>query len=332
MFDGLEVEANEIMGFAKAFGCYNIRFKAYAEHSVEYAGITPDFACCHSARKLFTADHDTEGCQENYGLGNFSLSDTSISVYRKTSRVQIGQRPYHLRYGSEQLDLIEDDSVVYVVVPSEHEGNLPSLLEEHPEWTGRVQVIVITFESVQYGQDWWDSANYILHGAGAPKEGTFSSEEMATREFKGKDFYIFNHKVAWKGQVADRDVVADINNLLAGNQLVVKTERVPEVKLPKYEDVERQLIQVRELFRSLSKVDGMFQSCPKLEFIGTKVFSDCSPPAERFTCRFSCFFNGSPYAETIEKFEEYTRLLEVVTQLFPYVQHTPMPMRRPEAS
>jgi hypothetical protein len=330
MFDGLEVEANEIIEFAKSFGWYNIRFESRQEYSVRY-NAQPSFLMAWAPAfkgKSFFADHDTENISALYDLGLFKWSDTSYDARQKISRVKIGQRPSHLRYGSERLDLIEDDSVVYVVVPSEHEGNLPSLLEEHPEWTGRVQVIVITFSSEQCGYEWDEHATFRVHGAGAPKEGTFSGEEAATFELKGKDFYIFNRKVAWKGQVTDRDVVADINSLLAGNQLVVKTERVPEVKLPKYEDVERQLIQVRDLFESISKVHGFIPSGPELKFHGSKVFSDCSPPVEKF----SCTFNGHHYAETIEQVEEYTRLVEMVTQLFPYVQCAPMPLRRPEAS
>jgi hypothetical protein len=64
--------------------------------------------------------------------------------------VKIGERPVHLKYG-EGLDLIEDDSVVYVV-QSKHEANLSSLLEAHPEWAGRVQVVVLTLTETYY----WD--------------------------------------------------------------------------------------------------------------------------------------------------------------------------------
>jgi hypothetical protein len=267
-------------------------------------------------RTLVWADHDDPSSNWSSELGSL-LSDSYIEVFVKRRAVKVGERPAHLKYGEERLDLIEDDSVVYLVVQSEHEGNLPSLLEEHPEWAGRVQVVVITLGNAKSWDEWFETAVFKVHGAGAPKEGTFSNESLTYDEFKKKDFYILNHKVVWKGQVTDRDVAADINSLLAGNQLVVLTERVPEVKLPKYEEVKSKLLQVRGLYESLSKDEsGAIQIRPSLLFYGSKFFSEASPPIEKFTLELS----GAPDTEVVEQVEEYFGLLEAVKELFPYVQ------------
>jgi hypothetical protein len=321
MFDGLEAEASQVIEAAKAFGCYNIRFEVTALYRVLH-NATPHFCGLWTQRTL-SADHDTVTFYPYCQFDELTFSP-EVQLGWRGYTAKVGERPFNLKSGGERRDLIEDDSVVYVVVPSERAANILSLLQEHPEWAGRVQVIAITFSRERYQDEWCDEATFKVHGAGAPKEGTFSNQERATWEFEGKDFYILNHKVAWRGQVTDRDVAADINSLLAGNQLVVKTERVPEMKLPKYdEELESKLRQIGDLFEPLPRVEGFIRSNPSLEFKGSKVFSDVSPPVEKCSITFA----GRSEAETVEALEEYNRLVEFVTQLFPYVQCAPMPLR-----
>jgi hypothetical protein len=326
MFDGLEVQASEVFQKAKAFGCYNMRFNVFKRYDVG-SGIEGYISQPGSFRN-FTADLDSPNRflphQWEWELASL-FADPTIMINRKRLVLDIGERPCYLKYGSENVDLIEDDSVVYVVLQSKNEGNLPSLLEEHPEWAGRVQVIVVTVTTEWIQDERFDFVHFKVHGAGAPKEGKFSEDSMTSGELGTQDFYIFNRKAAWRGQVTDRDVAADINSLLAGNQLVVLTERVPEVKLPKYEEVESKLLQVRDFLFTLSKEEwGSIRITPSLEFKGRKTFSEASPPIEEFTCKLltkSC-------SDVNEEHEEYLRLVELVTQLFPYAEITPM--TRPE--
>jgi hypothetical protein len=115
------------------------------------------------------------------------ISNPEIQVNRRFARVKIGQRPANLKYGAQRLEVIEDDSVVYVVVQSEHQVNLLSLLEEHPEWAGRVQVVVLTFDGEEYQGEWFRTATFKVHGADAPKEGSFSDVARTYQEFKEKE-------------------------------------------------------------------------------------------------------------------------------------------------
>jgi hypothetical protein len=312
MFDGLSEVASQTMELAKSFGAYNIRFKAHYTHQVEpyrsdplsFRGISMTLIVDHADPLVFL---DTE-------LQSL-LTESGIIGAKKRGRVKFGERPHYLTY--QGLDLIEDDSVVYVVVQSEHEANLTSLLEAHPEWAGRVQVVVLTLTKTQFYDDFFCGSTFRVHGAGAPKDGTFTDQENIYFEFVGKDFYILNHKVVWRGQVTDRDVTADINSLLAGNDLVVLTEQVPEVKLPLYEDFKSKLLQVRTLFDALNRDRfDVVKIEPALSLIGYKLFSEASPPVEKFKCELK----GSPNQEVIEEVEEYFTLLEAVKEIFPYVQ------------
>jgi hypothetical protein len=311
MFDGLSEQASQTMEIAKSFGVYNIRFRAdfsnvvyhYNEEPPSFREIAINLIGDHADRQVLDSELRS------------LLSQSGIGVEARKSRVKFGERPVHLKY--EELDLIENDSVVYVVVQSEHEANLSSLLEAHPELTGRVQGVVLRLLKEASGREDWYIATFKVHGAGAPKEGTFPDEERTYYEFVGKDFYILNHKVVWKGQVTDRDVAADIHSLLAGNDLVVLTERVPEVKLPRCEDVHSKLLQVRSLFDALSREEsGVVRIRPYLIVSGYKIFSEASPPVEKFKCEL----RGSPYRDVIEEVEEYFTLLEAVKEIFPYVQ------------
>jgi hypothetical protein len=311
MFDGLSEQASQTMEIAKSFGAYNIRFRADSSYVVDYYSEEP-LSFSEIAMRLIGDHADRQVLDsELFEL----LSESDIRVGAKTGRVKFGERPVHLKY--EELDLIENDSVVYVVVQSEHEANLSSLLEAHPEWAGRVQVVVLTLAESRFYDDYIYTSTFKVHGAGAPKEGTFPDEERTYYEFVGKDFYILNHKVVWKGQVTDRDVAADIHSLLAGNDLVVLTEQVPEVKLPLLEDAKSKLMQVKSLFDALSRTEnGDVRIRPFLIVSGYKIFSEASPPVEKFKCELS----GSPDHEVIEEVEEYFTLLEAVKEIFPYVQ------------
>jgi hypothetical protein len=313
MFDELSEQASQAMEIAKSFGAYNIRFRAESSYVVNYYSDEP-LNFYEVAMRLMGDHPDPQVLDSELHL---LLSDSGIRVDARRRRVKVGERPVHLKYGEEGLDLIEDDSVVYVVVQSEHEANLQGLLEAHPEWAGRVQVAVLTLTGERYWDDYYYKASFKVQGAEAPKEGTFLDEERTYDEFKGKDFYILNHKVVWKGQVTDRDVAADINSLLAGNDLVVLTEQVPEVKLPLYEDVHTKLLQVRSLFDALSRnEDGSVRIRPSLTLSGYKIFSETSPTVEKFKCELS----GAPDHEVTEEVEEYFGLLEAVREIFPYVQ------------
>jgi hypothetical protein len=324
MFDGLNESANLAIEMAKSFGAYNIRFKAessflidnWVSEPLDSSQVGLSLIGDHADRRVFNELHTliaTSGIRAD-SLGVVRVD--SIRADARTTRVKIGERPFFLKYG-EGLDLIEDNSVVYVVVQSGHEANLSSLLEAHPEWAGRVQVVVLTLTETYYWDKYYYNATFKVHGAGAPKEGTFPDEERTYFEFVGKDFYILNHKVVWKGQVTDRDVAADINSLLAGNTLVVLTEQVPEVKLPLYEDAKSRLKQVWTLFDALSRGENGFTRIkPKLLMSGYKLFSEASPPVEKFKCELS----GSPNHEVTEEIEEYFTLLEAVREIFPYVQ------------
>jgi hypothetical protein len=312
MFDGLSEQASQTMEIAKSFGAYNIRFRAYHSHGVGYDSderwglgrTTMTLIADHADRQVLDSELQS------------ILSESGIEAHARTCRVKVGERPAWLKYG-EGLDLIEDDSVVYVVVQSEHEANLSCILEAHPEWTGRVQVVVLTLTESRYYDDYKQCATFKVHGAGAPKEGTFPNEERTYYEFIMRDFYILNHKVVWKGQVTNRDVAADINSLLAGNDLVVLTEQVPEVKLPLYEDVKSKLLQVQSLFDALSRNEyGRSRLEPWFLMSGYKQFSETSPPVEKFKCELK----ANPNQEVIEEVEEFFTLIEAVREIFPYVQ------------
>jgi hypothetical protein len=314
MFDGLEAQASEVMELVRSYGAYNIRFSKTTSYEVLFCD--EGYLTGTKTRTTVWADHDDTSSDWLSELQSL-LSTLNIELFRKYRVLKVGERPAFLEYGEQRLDLIEDDSVVYLVVQSDHEGSLSNLLEEHTEWTGRVQVVVITLGSEKVWDDWYETAVFKVHGAGARKEGTFSNQWTTSYELKGKDFYILNHKVVWKGQVTDRDVAADINSLLAGNQLVVLTERVPEVKLPKYEEVESKLHQVRGLYESFCMDEsGVIRFRPSLKFSGSKFFSEVSLPIEKFSCELS----GSPDTDFVEQVKKYFGLLEAIKELFPYVQ------------
>jgi hypothetical protein len=305
MFDELNEQASQAIEYMQSFGAYNIRFKAYIRFVIDVIRNTADDRVLLS----LIADHPNDRV-----FDDVPMVHSGVRAEVKKTRVKVGERPVHLKYG-EGLDLIEDDSVVYVVVQTEHEANLSSILVAHPEWAGRVQVVVLTLTKTIYWDEVGYTATFKVHGAGAPKEGTFSNEERAYFEFVGRSFYIHNHKVVWKGKIADRDVATDINSLLAGSNLVVRTESVPP---PLHEDVLRsQLMQVSRLIDGLTKGKDRFKGIrPALEWIGCKIYSQTSPPVAKFKCKLY----GSPNQEVAEEVEVYFTLLEAVREIFPYVQ------------
>jgi hypothetical protein len=310
MLDGLIEQASQAMDIAESHGAYNIRFTASCRWSVEFDyriewlvdDVFSYLSCVNQPEAL---------CSE------LRLRLPSTNMCMRQYRAKVGEQPVWLKYGEDKLDLLEDDSVVYVVVQSEHEANLSRLLEEHPEWTGRVQVIVLKFSQSKIYDDWVYTASFEVHGVGAPKQGETIDGDQTWHELHERDFYILNHKVVWKGKVPDRDVAADINSLLAGNQLVVPTELATEVKLPAKEDVRNKLLQVQSLFEALSRTEeGRPRIKPKLSFQGIKTLSKTFPTVEKF--RYEIFLTsrqGGP-----GEIDEYFALIEAVKEIIPCVK------------
>jgi hypothetical protein len=303
MFVGREAQARELIQIAKSCGAFNIRVIASANYDISFGNPDSDN---YDVLMSIIADHTNPSVV--VGQMALALGDSGIDVKTRLQAVKVGERPVHLTHGA--LDLIADDSVVYVVVQSEHQGDLPSLLEEHPEWAGRVQIIVLQLFYEREWDDRFPNALFTVHGAGALREGRLNAEHEGLYEFTKKDFYILNHKVVWRGQVPNRDVVSDVNALLAGNDLVVLSERVPVMKLPLFEDVADQRQQVRTLFEELKYIR------PDLKLNGSKTWYEDAPAVEKCKCCLTARFDMKVTAEA----KEYFKLLADVTEIFPFLQ------------
>lgn len=155
----------------------------------------------------------------------------------------------------------------------------------------------------------------MFDGSLLVRQGTFYDQACAYREFQSKDWYIRSHKVLWKGLLAERDVVMDVNALLAGNDVEVSPPPVVDgSEFPGSDELSSKLYQVSALFAELPRdKTGLAFLRPDFFVIGRKSFRNCHPRVDTFKVTLTS-------AVRMAVCEGYLELIESIREIFPTLQ------------
>mmetsp|Transcript_12733 Transcript_12733/g.23728 ORF Transcript_12733/g.23728 Transcript_12733/m.23728 type:complete len:489 (+) Transcript_12733:60-1526(+) len=248
------------------------------------------------------------GTEETSKALQEALGDSQIILYISPGLAAGDPAPSVFKTSDEskvRLDFVEGDDKVYLLVfdaswPNFQEfiAHIQEMLEHHPEWEGRVEIVPLSPDTLQVANK---ERGWVEHTLiSAPKDYESSPSQLYTIQEIPTCFLVHNGKIAWRGEPSSRNFEQDISDLIAGGPIA--SGQGEEAFLDDFneEELNEKKIAVKHLLKNFK--EGLpEETALHFRYARTKTFKTEGKPTATTKCSVQGFLHKK-YSERVDAF------------------------------